>query len=181
MPELSGIGQSRRAFMVQSAVGGMGLFASSLLAEESALAQIALAPDAASAVAVTPNSVSVTFKVNGAARTLALDSRTVLLDALRERMALTGSKKGCDQGQCGACTLVDGQRVLSCLSLAATLEGREVTTIEGLTTGEQLHPVQVVLHQARRIPVRLLHAGANLLRPWAACRGASRTCQPCDE
>ncbi|MCC2674441.1 MAG: (2Fe-2S)-binding domain protein, partial [Ramlibacter sp.] len=66
-----------------------------------------------------------------------------LVDALRERLALTGTKKGCDQGQCGACTvLVDGRRVLSCLTLAATLEGKEVTTIEGLATGDQLHPVQ---------------------------------------
>ncbi len=143
MPELSGIGQSRRAFMVQSAVGGVGLFAASLLAEESALAQMPLAPDAAATMTATPNSVSVAFQVNGAPRTLQVDSRMVLLDALRERMALTGSKKGCDQGQCGACTvLVDGQRVLSCLTLAATLEGREVTTVEGLATGEQLHPVQ---------------------------------------
>jgi xanthine dehydrogenase YagT iron-sulfur-binding subunit len=67
----------------------------------------------------------------------------VLLDALRERLALTGTKKGCDQGQCGACTvLVDGRRVLSCLTLAATLEGREVTTVEGLADGDRLHPLQ---------------------------------------
>ena len=67
----------------------------------------------------------------------------VLLDALRERLELTGTKKGCDQGQCGACTvLVDGRRVLSCLTLAATLEGREVTTIEGLAKGDELHPMQ---------------------------------------
>lgn len=66
----------------------------------------------------------------------------MLLDALRERLALTGSK-GCDQGQCGACTvLVDGRRVLSCLTLAATLEGREVTTIEGLVQGDELHPTR---------------------------------------
>ena len=74
---------------------------------------------------------------------LEVDSRVVLLDALRERLALTGSKKGCDQGQCGACTvLVDGKRVLSCLTLAATCEGKEVTTIEGLAKGDQLHPMQ---------------------------------------
>src|SRR5918996_1544319 len=75
--------------------------------------------------------------------TLALDSRVVLLDALRERLELTGTKKGCDQGQCGACTvLVDGRRVLSCLTLAATCEGKEVTTVEGLAKGDELHPVQ---------------------------------------
>jgi xanthine dehydrogenase YagT iron-sulfur-binding subunit len=67
----------------------------------------------------------------------------VLLDALRERLELTGTKKGCDQGQCGACTvLVDGRRVLSCLTLAATADGREVTTVEGLAKGDELHPVQ---------------------------------------
>jgi xanthine dehydrogenase YagT iron-sulfur-binding subunit len=81
--------------------------------------------------------------VNGVARTMDLDSRVVLLDALRERLQLTGTKKGCDQGQCGACTvLVDGTRKLSCLTLAATLEGKEVTTIEGLAKGDELHPMQ---------------------------------------
>ena len=85
----------------------------------------------------------VTFRVNGVARTMDLDSRVVLLDALRERLQLTGTKKGCDQGQCGACTvLVDGTRKLSCLTLAATLEGKEVTTIEGLAKGDELHPMQ---------------------------------------
>ncbi len=67
----------------------------------------------------------------------------MLLDALRERLELTGSKKGCDQGQCGACTvLVDGRRVLSCLTLAASVDGREITTIEGLAKGDRLHPMQ---------------------------------------
>src|SRR5215207_4132499 len=95
------------------------------------------------AAASAENLVKIAFKVNGATKTLELDSRVVLLDALRERLALTGSKKGCDQGQCGACTvLVDGRRVLSCLTLTATLEGREVTTIEGLAKGDELHPMQ---------------------------------------
>lgn len=143
MPELSGVGQSRRTFVMQTGQVGIGLFAANLLATESALAQIAPVPGAASAPVIAENVVKVTFLVNGAQQTLELDSRVVLLDALRERLALTGSKKGCDQGQCGACTvLVDGQRVLSCLTLAATLQGREVTTIEGLAQGDQLHPVQ---------------------------------------
>jgi xanthine dehydrogenase YagT iron-sulfur-binding subunit len=82
--------------------------------------------------------------VNGQTRRLALDVRTTLLDALRERIGLTGSKKGCDQGQCGACTvLLDGRRVLSCLILAAAAEGRTVTTIEGLAgPSGDLHPMQ---------------------------------------
>src|SRR5918911_3464726 len=89
------------------------------------------------------STVEVRFTVNGAASTLTLDPRVSLLDALREHLHLTGTKKGCDHGQCGACTVhVDGRRVLSCLTLAATLPGRSVTTIEGLARGEQLHPVQ---------------------------------------
>ena len=85
----------------------------------------------------------ITLKVNGQAKTLALDSRTSLLDALREHMDLTGTKKGCDHGQCGACTvLLDGRRVNSCLTLAFAAEGADITTIEGLEQGGQLHPVQ---------------------------------------
>jgi xanthine dehydrogenase YagT iron-sulfur-binding subunit len=81
--------------------------------------------------------------VNGRERPLPLDGPLTLLDALREHLGLTGTKKGCDQGACGACTvLVDGKRVLSCLMLAAQCEGRKVTTIEGLSPGGRLHPVQ---------------------------------------
>jgi xanthine dehydrogenase YagT iron-sulfur-binding subunit len=83
------------------------------------------------------------LKINGATQSVEVDSRTALLDLLRERLALTGTKKGCDQGQCGACTvIVDGRRVLSCLTLAATCDGKEVTTIEGLAEGNELHPIQ---------------------------------------
>jgi xanthine dehydrogenase YagT iron-sulfur-binding subunit len=92
---------------------------------------------------------AITLKVNGKAQTLTLDTRTSLLDALREYMDLTGSKKGCDHGQCGACTvLVDGRRVNSCLTLAFAAEGAEITTIEGLAKTadpkdiSELHPVQ---------------------------------------
>ena len=88
--------------------------------------------------------LSVKLTLNGSAREIALDnSRVTLLDLLRERLALTGTKKGCDRGQCGACTvLLDGRRVNACLTLAATLDGAEVTTIEGLSDGDTLHPVQ---------------------------------------
>jgi xanthine dehydrogenase YagT iron-sulfur-binding subunit len=85
----------------------------------------------------------VTLKINGRERALEIDPRTTLLDALREHLHLTGSKKGCDHGQCGACTvLVNGRRINSCLSLALVHEGDEITTIEGLARGDQLHPVQ---------------------------------------
>jgi xanthine dehydrogenase YagT iron-sulfur-binding subunit len=81
--------------------------------------------------------------VNGRQARLAVDPRVTLVDALRERLHLTGTKKGCDHGQCGACTvLVDGRRVLSCLTLAATVQGRAITTIEGLAQYDVLHPVQ---------------------------------------
>jgi xanthine dehydrogenase YagT iron-sulfur-binding subunit len=89
-----------------------------------------------------------TLLVNGQKRTLALDPRTSLLDALRHHLALTGSKKGCDQGQCGACTVhVDGQRVLACLTLAVAVQGRAITTIEGLAQGDELHPMQAAFVQ----------------------------------
>jgi xanthine dehydrogenase YagT iron-sulfur-binding subunit len=85
----------------------------------------------------------IALRVNGSARRLRLDSRLTLLDTLREHLELTGTKKGCDQGACGACTVfVDGKPVLSCLTLAAQCDGRDVTTIEGLAPDGRLHPVQ---------------------------------------
>ncbi|MFE1248037.1 2Fe-2S iron-sulfur cluster-binding protein [Streptomyces sp. NPDC058735] len=88
-------------------------------------------------------SSDLTLSVNGEKYALTVDHRTTLLDALRERLDLTGTKKGCDQGQCGACTvLVDGRRSVACLQLAVAAEGREVTTIEGVADGDRLHPVQ---------------------------------------
>ena len=91
----------------------------------------------------TVQTVDVLLRVNASTRRLRLDSRVTLLDALRDELDLTGTKKGCDQGACGACTvLLDGKRVLSCLILAAQCDGREVTTIEGLADGGRPHPVQ---------------------------------------
>jgi len=89
------------------------------------------------------HSSKVSFTVNGKARELELDTRTTLLDALREHLHLTGTKKGCDQGQCGACTVIaGGRRINSCLTLAVMHEGDKITTIEGLGTPEKLHPMQ---------------------------------------
>ena len=87
--------------------------------------------------------VALTLRVNGEDRALTIDARTTLLDALREHLGLTGSKKGCDHGQCGACTvLADGRRVVSCLTLALVAQGKDITTIEGLGDGDALHPMQ---------------------------------------
>jgi xanthine dehydrogenase YagT iron-sulfur-binding subunit len=92
---------------------------------------------------VSPTRSEISLHVNGETHTLSADNRTTLLDALREQLGLTGTKKGCDQGQCGACTvLIDGRRAVSCLQLAVATEGSAVTTIEGIADGDHLHPVQ---------------------------------------
>jgi xanthine dehydrogenase YagT iron-sulfur-binding subunit len=137
-------GAARRKFLGQSMAALLGTFAFHLLAKEEVLATLAASPDAVFApTAGVENAVKVLLKINGSTQRLEVDSRTALLDALRERLGLTGIKKGCDQGQCGACTvIVDGRRVLSCLTLAASCEGKEVTTIEGLADGDNLHPMQ---------------------------------------
>jgi xanthine dehydrogenase YagT iron-sulfur-binding subunit len=100
------------------------------------------APDAP--VAQDPSApVEMMLRVNGKDHALSIDARTALLDALREHLGLTGSKKGCDHGQCGACTvLVDGRRVVSCLTLAVATLGKNISTVEGLAQGDKLHPMQ---------------------------------------
>jgi xanthine dehydrogenase YagT iron-sulfur-binding subunit len=117
------------------------------LATSTCLPHAATAQDASTAeprgVNPAPAPINLVLRVNGAEHPLTLDPRTTLLDALREHLQLTGSKKGCGLGQCGACTvLMDGKRVKSCLALAALVDGREITTIEGLAQGERLHPLQ---------------------------------------
>ena len=118
-----------------------------VLAGGTATAVLAAAPATAappsSSKADAPPAMPIRFEVNGQRRELSLDTRTTLLDALREHLHLTGTKKGCDHGQCGACTvLVDGIRINSCLTLAVMHEGDRITTIEGLGTPEKLHPMQ---------------------------------------
>ena len=117
----------------------------------------------------------VSFEVNGKPCSLQLDTRTTLLDALREHLRLTGTKKGCDHGQCGACTvIVNGVRINSCLTLAVMHQGDKITTIEGLGPPEPASSDAGGLRQTRRLPVRLLHAGADLL----GGRGARRDQEP---
>lgn len=116
-----------------------------MLAGSAATAALAAAAqvEAQTVRVAAPATMPVSLTVNGKRRDLALDTRTTLLDTLREHLKLTGTKKGCDHGQCGACTvIVNGERINSCLSLAVQHQGDEVTTIEGLGTPEKLHPMQ---------------------------------------
>ncbi len=139
--DLSAYGEARRHFLKMMTLTGGGMVAFNMFGGQELFAQVIAESSAAGNL---QNVVKVAFKVNAAKKSLEVDSRMTLLDALRERMQLTGSKKGCDHGQCGACTvIVDGKRVLSCLTLAATCEGKSVTTIEGLIRGDDLHPMQL--------------------------------------
>jgi xanthine dehydrogenase YagT iron-sulfur-binding subunit len=126
-------GFNRRAFIS----GAAGAATLPLVAKAAGAAE-------STAAALDPSlPVDVTLQVNGTAKSLNVDARTTLLDALREHIGLTGSKKGCDHGQCGACTvMVGGRRVLSCLTLALTAQDKQITTIEGLSQGDKLHPMQ---------------------------------------
>ena len=134
--EWPGFDLTRRELLKLTAAGGGALVAGRFLPG-------AVPPAAAQRADEEAAVVDVVLRVNGSEHRLALDPRTTLLDALREHLQLTGSKKGCALGQCGACTvLMDGKRVKSCLSLAALVDGREITTIEGLAQGDELHPLQ---------------------------------------
>jgi xanthine dehydrogenase YagT iron-sulfur-binding subunit len=134
MPDLT---LSRRSMLQALGVG------TTTVALSGTLAGGATASEPAAGALIEPGSQVLRLKVNGKSESLRVDPRTTLLDALRERMQLTGTKKGCDHGQCGACTVhVNGRRVNACLSLALMHEGDEITTVEGLGTAEALHPMQ---------------------------------------
>jgi xanthine dehydrogenase YagT iron-sulfur-binding subunit len=136
-------GLKRRHFLKLITFSGTSLLATHFLGIEQLMARTTAGAPLPPPPTAIENGVNVAFKINGSKQNLLVDSRMTLLDALRERLALTGSKKGCDHGQCGACTvLVDGRRVLSCLTLAATCEDKVVTTIEGIADGDTLHPMQ---------------------------------------
>jgi xanthine dehydrogenase YagT iron-sulfur-binding subunit len=133
MDDFSDITISRRDLLIVGALSASAAAVPALAGDQ--------APTAAERAPVT---AKVSFTVNGKAVQLELDTRTTLLDALRENLHLTGTKKGCDHGQCGACTVIaDGRRINSCLSLAVMHEGASITTIEGLGGKDKLHPMQV--------------------------------------
>jgi xanthine dehydrogenase YagT iron-sulfur-binding subunit len=144
LEEIVETGLNRRHFMKLMGLATAGLLASHLIGAEQVFAR--QLPDQAAdnfPPQFIENGVQLSFKVNNQQKSLQVDSRMTLLDTLRERLQLTGSKKGCDHGQCGACTvIVNGERVLSCLTLAATCTGKSVITVEGLANGKELHPVQ---------------------------------------
>ena len=136
MDDLSQVKISRRDVLIAGALSATAAAVPSVSNAQGTTG----APNSATAAPVL---AKVSFQVNGEVRKLELDTRTTLLDALRENLHLTGTKKGCDHGQCGACTvIVDGRRINSCLTLAVMHEGAKVTTIEGLGTPGKLHPMQ---------------------------------------
>ncbi len=140
---LSDFGESRRQFLGQVSATTAAVIAAQMLAEQPVFAGSETAEALAQSNQLAQNTIPVKLKINGAEKVVQLEPRVTLLDALRERLQLTGSKKGCDHGQCGACTVImNGRRTLSCLTLAMQAEGNEITTIEGLANGDELHAVQ---------------------------------------
>jgi xanthine dehydrogenase YagT iron-sulfur-binding subunit len=132
-----GFNDSRRSFLKKSTA------AAALAAFAAASPAIVKAGENDEKIAALFEKIPLQIEVNGVAHSLSVEPRVTLLDFLREQLHLTGTKKGCDHGQCGACTVhVDGRRVLSCLSLAVMQEGKKVTTIEGIANGDKLHPMQ---------------------------------------
>jgi xanthine dehydrogenase YagT iron-sulfur-binding subunit len=142
-PKSSPLDPSRRNFLINTTATAAATLAGTLLPVH--------AEAAAAAEAETPSiegAMPITLRINGKDHQLRIDPRTTLLDCVRETVQLTGSKKGCDHGQCGACTMhVNGRRVVSCLSLALLHDGAEVTTIEGLGSPDALHPMQAAFLQ----------------------------------
>ena len=160
---------SRRAFLASAGTVGVA----TMISPQNLVAQPANPAPGTESTAGAEGAIPVTLRINGKEHHLRLDSRTTLLDCLREHLVLTGTKKGCDHGQCGACTVhVNGRRVNSCLSLAVMHAGDEITTIEGIGQPGALHPVQsaFVAHDAYQCGYctsgQIMSAAALLKEPW---------------
>ena len=146
-PERAGL--SRRAFLKSTGVGSLAV----------GVVSVGEADAQTPVRTVGPGEVPVTLTVNGKRIELKIEPRVTLLDAMRQRADLTGNKRGCDRGACGACTMiVDGRTVYSCSTLAIEVQGKQIRTVDGLSAGNTLHPVQQAFCDARRADVRLLHA-----------------------
>jgi len=164
---------SRRSFLSTASIAGVATAAAPLSHAIDATPAPAALP--AGGGAAIPGTVPITLKVNGESHALQIDPRATLLDTLRETLQLTGTKKGCDHGQCGACTVhIDGRRANSCLALAAMHQNAEITTIEGLGRPGKLHPMQAafVEHDGFQCgyctPGQIMSAVAMLKEPWGS-------------
>jgi xanthine dehydrogenase YagT iron-sulfur-binding subunit len=171
-PPASNSSISRRSFLSRAGVAGVATVAAPLAYTAD---QPKSAEAAADAVPNIPGLVPITLKVNGQTHSLQIDPRATLLDTLRESLHLTGTKKGCDHGQCGACTVhINGRRANSCLAFAAMHQNAEITTIEGLGQPGNLHPMQAsfVEHDAYQCgyctPGQIMSAVAMLKEPWGS-------------
>jgi xanthine dehydrogenase YagT iron-sulfur-binding subunit len=143
LPPESYVGSSRRHFISRLAAISAGLTVAAPLSRSATTTEGTPLASESPKEATDGSLVEINFKVNGRSQKLEVDPRVTLLDAIRDRLDLTGTKKGCDRGACGACTVhINGRRVLSCLTLALMAQDGEITTIEGLANGDELHPVQ---------------------------------------
>ena len=163
---------SRRSFLSRMGAAGVATAAAPLAG---AAVMEPPAPQSETAPQAIPGTVPITLKVNGESHSVYVDPRATLLDTLRETLHLTGTKKGCDHGQCGACTVhIDGRRINSCLTFAAMHQNAEIITIEGLGTPENLHPMQAafVAHDGFQCGYctsgQIMSAAAMVKEPWGA-------------
>jgi xanthine dehydrogenase YagT iron-sulfur-binding subunit len=145
-PSSSRSNPTRRGFLKSaSTTAAAAMMGQTAMAHVSEAAELSHAAGGESESFEIIGAMRINLRINGTSHSLRIDPRTTLLDCIRENVSLTGTKKGCDHGQCGACTVhVDGRRVNSCLSLALLHDGSEITTIEGLGTPEELHPMQLL-------------------------------------
>jgi xanthine dehydrogenase YagT iron-sulfur-binding subunit len=142
-PQAGSADPTRREFLVNTGTAAAASVIAAYMPAHPATVAVAETAAADAAMPVAEDAVPITLRINGKDHSLRIDPRTTLLDCLRETVALTGTKKGCDHGQCGACTVhVNGRRVLSCLNFAVMHDGEEITTVEGLGTPEAMHPMQ---------------------------------------